>query len=145
MCNNRSDNSAPWVSLIALLAVCLAATGCKRGGDFPTAAVSGKVLRRGEPLDHGTVMFVPDRGRPATGAIGSDGSFQLSTYGSSDGAIVGHHRVQVICQEKSRPHRGGEDSPGASLIPAKYTSYVTSGLAFDVAPGNNSFAIQLKD
>ena len=36
-------------------------------------------------------MFQPAVGPPANGAIGSDGTFHLTTYG--DGAVLGTHRV----------------------------------------------------
>jgi len=124
-------------------------SGCNRGGDFPTAEAGGVVKIDSRPLDNAHVIFTPGKGPAATGRTASDGSFTLSTYGTRDGAIVGHHHVTVVAREAGdgqydRPGAPGIERPGKSLIPEKYGNTGTSGLAFDVdANGNNTFEIQL--
>ena len=47
------------------------------------------------PLTSGTVRFVPDAGRAASGTIESDGTYRLGTYSRSDGALIGTHKVAI--------------------------------------------------
>jgi len=132
--------SPPRFTLAIILLV-----GCGSVADrLPTAAVSGTVTLDGDPLENGNVTFVPQdgSGRPATGMIQSDGSFVLGTYDDDDGAVLGQHRVAVVCQEPRGlpPNDGGT----RSLIPLPYTNPGTSGLVFVVTvEGNNVFNIDV--
>lgn len=86
------------------MAVCVA--GCGSGiKEFPTAAVSGKITLNGAAVTDGRVFYYPvknpgnnssESGKFAQGTIESDGSYELSTYGNGDGAVVGEHRVTVM-------------------------------------------------
>lgn len=144
-CNSRlpSQIIAGWLVLISLGAL----AGC---GDnhLPTAAMEGKVLFRGKPLEFGGVLFQPDAGPPALGAIQSDGTFHLSTYRDGDGAVIGLHRVQISCYDVQRPDavkaRSGEVGVGKSLIPTKYTRYDSSGIRVDVQSQNEPVVIELQ-
>lgn len=137
------------LSLALLLLVMTFSSGCGSGGDLPTAKAGGVVTIDDQPLANAHVIFTPSTGRAATGQTASDGSFTLSTYGSGDGAIVGHHHVTVVAREAGdgqydRPGAPGIERPGRSLIPEKYANTGTSDLAFDVAAeGNNTYQIQL--
>src|SRR5687768_1036353 len=110
--------------------------GCGGGDRLPTADVRGRVLIDDNPLAGAQVTFTPEQGRAATAKTESDGSYELGTYGTGDGAIVGHHSVTVVAREA-----GVEDSPGApamvrpgrSLIPAAYSNPATSQLEFNVS------------
>lgn len=98
------------VSLVALL------TGCGEG-DYPTTRVTGAVTYNGKPVTTGKIRFVPlgespDEsfpGKPAQGAVQSDGTFVLTTYKDGDGAILGKHRVYYT------PPEGGETSETQEL------------------------------
>ena len=91
----------------------------------------------------GSVTFVPQdgSGRTATGSIQPDGSYRLGTYDDEDGALLGLHKVSVVCQEPRGlpPNDGG----GRSLIPLKYTNPGTSELEFNVTDSRNEFNIEL--
>jgi len=95
----------------------------------------------GKPLSSGSVMFVPERGRGAVAKIQADGTFQLGTYGDTDGAIVGRHKVAVY------PPRGEfeQDAPAdAPAIPQRYQSSESSGIVVEVKPAQeNVFDIEL--
>lgn len=138
LCRNECPRRGRWIWGLALAAL----VGCQ-GNRLPTAAVEGKVSYQGKPLEFGSVLFQPDRGPPARGLIGQDGAFRLSTYGNGDGAIVGLHRVQVVCYESQRsgnpprPKPGEELNPGKLLIPPKYAQFETSGLQVEVKPRDN--------
>lgn len=136
-------------AVLVLLATIAGACGSNR---LPTAPVSGKVQFQQQPLRFGIVLFVPNVGPMARGTIDKDGSFRLSTYHPGDGAVVGKHRIQIICNESLNPDgppRSEEDKRergvGASLVPAKYANYATSGLEFEVTPGSNPCLLELTD
>src|SRR5262245_30784430 len=85
--------------------------GC-RGGDFPTAMTTGRVICEGKPVPYVMVFFEPLQtgksaivGKQGFAVAEEDGTFSISTYGTKDGAVVGRHRVRV-----GPPH--SEDHPG---------------------------------
>jgi len=71
----------------------LVLSGCSRGPQM--AKVSGKVTYKGKAVPTGTIMFHPDSGPTAVGAIGPDGAYTLTTIKKGDGAVVGSHRVTI--------------------------------------------------
>lgn len=87
------------VPFVALLIV----GGCSRPGYMKDVApVTGHVTLDGKPVTEGYVTFTPqvtdgadplNSGKAASGTIGSDGKFVLTTYGNEDGAVVGRHSV----------------------------------------------------
>jgi hypothetical protein len=86
------------ITIVALATL----SGCSGGGDFGTAKVTGRVVCEGQPVGNVLVFFEPltqgDNalvGKQGIGRAGADGTFQVSTYGSNDGAVVGKHRVRV--------------------------------------------------
>jgi hypothetical protein len=138
-CNGRRD----W--LILLLAVSVVVAGCSQ--DAKLGHVHGTVRIDGKPLTTGAVRFTPDAGRAATGTIQSDGSYTLGTYKQSDGALVGTHKVTVIANEESgdlRPVYQMAGQKSKPLVPEKYMAVGTSGLTFDVKPGDNKADFDLK-
>jgi hypothetical protein len=137
-CNGRKD----W--LILLFAVA-AATGC--GQEAKVGRVHGTVRLDGKPLATGIVRFIPDAGRAANGKIQSDGTYSLGTFSQADGAILGPHKVAIIANEA-----GGDDRPAyehvnqktRALVPERYMAIGTSGLTFEVKPGDNQADFDLK-
>jgi hypothetical protein len=146
-----------------LILAVLVASGC--GGD-PTkprlGRVSGTVTYNGAVVPKGVVTFVPSggegsrTGQPATGEIGSDGSYQLTTFERGDGAVVGEHVVLVQSMEMDPSIEGGSMpipdaqgnlpiAPPKHLVPEKYSSTETTPLRFTVEQGRNSFDIELTD
>lgn len=101
------------------------------------APVHGKVFIDDRPLTQGRVVAVPSSGRGANGIIQSDGSFQLSTYGKNDGALVGTHKVAVVAYEGAGAG-GPESSLGKLLVPQRYINPETSGLTIEVASGDDN-------
>jgi hypothetical protein len=118
--------------------------GCAE--DSKIAGVDGVVRLDGRPLTSGTVRFVPAAGRAATGTIQSDGTFSLGTYGESDGALIGKHKVAVISYEAAndgRPAYEVRTQTSKPLVPERYMAVGTSGLTFDVKPGKNDANLDL--
>jgi hypothetical protein len=83
-------------------------------GRFPVKPAKGKVVCNGKAVTSGSVTFTPvgapgslETGKPASGALGPDGTFQLTTNDRFDGAIVGKHSVRYFGSE-------GEDEETSS-------------------------------
>ncbi|MEA1950624.1 MAG: hypothetical protein U9N87_04525 [Planctomycetota bacterium] len=142
---------APWLFV---------AVGC--GPSRPEVAkVKGKITFRGAPVTTGQIVFLPEKGRPARGKIGADGTYSLTTFDADDGAVLGKHTVTI---ESIKVHESGprpksmeeeikmarEAAPGSMaggavqhLIPPKYSNRETSGLSKEVVRGENTFDFEL--
>ena len=136
--------------------------GC--GGDGTTQARSsiGEGHYHGQPVTKGVVSFVPtggpgaDTGQTATGEIGTDGSYSLTTFDSGDGAVLGEHTVLVNSREEDVAIQGhGMPIPDAqgklkinaakSLVPDTYSTVGKSPLRYTVKEGSKTNNIELKD
>ena len=122
--------------------------GCS--GQVPTYKAGGKVtLPDGTPMNSGHVEFRPVDSEhlvSARGTIQADGTFELSTFETGDGAIEGEHQVLV------RPMHlgGGTPPPGMPVfkpvqIDKRFADFSTSGLRFTVTrdTAKNHFEIQV--
>lgn len=90
---------------LILSAMLISTLGCS-SGDFPTAETTGHVVFDGKPVPNLVVFFEPLQsgnsavvGKQGIGRTGDDGSFEISTYGKNDGAVVGKSRVRVGWQD----------------------------------------------
>jgi hypothetical protein len=108
---------------VLFVAAAVGLAGCGSRNGLTLGTVRGKVTYEGEPVRLGYVTFMPDastktEGPPATGSIGEDGTFVISTEQSADGAIVGTHKVAVIALDPSP--LPGQDQPKPEDDPAKF-------------------------
>jgi hypothetical protein len=132
---------------VALLAGAFAAvSGCSQS--VMESRVAGKVTLDGKGVGPGVMVFVPESGHggnPSTGAIQPDGSYFLKTNRDT-GLAPGKYNVSVSVFDQPADVKPGERSmKEAKLVtPEKYVSAETSGLEYDVAPGNNTINIELK-
>ncbi|SIO63004.1 hypothetical protein SAMN05444166_7213 [Singulisphaera sp. GP187] len=112
-----------------------------------TVPVSGKVTYDGKPVPKGTITFQPADGQPAVGEIQPDGSFQLSTFGEKDGAVLGVHKIMII-SNTADPTMIPGSSPGyvkpKDIIPKKYNQLQTSGLEATVSKDKSAYDFDLK-
>src|SRR5262245_35621215 len=100
----RNPRKPPRLLAAALLSAwMISPVGCGPndgiGKRFP---VSGRVTYKDQPLKSGSVNFFPEdpnTGRPATGVIEADGSYQLTTQTPSDGAMGGKYKVAISAYE----------------------------------------------
>jgi len=120
-----------------------AALGMCAGCGPTMVPVSGKVtLADGKPAAGSQVAF---EGGPegkavsARGDVRADGSFELSTIKPGDGVPPGMYKVQV-----NPPPMINAEAPAPAPFNAKYSSFATSGLEFEVKRGaKNEFQIQV--
>jgi hypothetical protein len=133
----------PREAALLLLAV-LAGCGTSGGTIAQTYPVKGRVLlSSGKPLTAGRVAFVPKdvQTPPASGPIGPDGSFTLTTKSDGDGAAVGEYKVRIE-PDANKAGRRQNRRPG---FPLKYVDEDSSGLAITVrAESNHLEPIQLR-
>lgn len=132
---------------LVALGICAILTGC--GPDTPpTGKVSGTVTYNGAPVSNATVTFLPDNGRSASGVTDSSGNFTLSTFGTSDGALLGNHKVIVTPYETDipMPETPGEAAAAPKApFPEKYMKAETTDLTATVQSGANDVPLELKD
>ncbi|MBM3983422.1 MAG: DUF4198 domain-containing protein [Planctomycetes bacterium] len=90
-------------ALAALALVLGGVAGC--GGGAKIVPVSGVVKLNGKPYANAVVSFQPvgskdnpNPGRGSTAVTDAEGKFTLRYDGTSDGALVGKHRVRIFTQ-----------------------------------------------
>ena len=120
---------------ICFLPLALALAGCQGSGtSVTTYEVKGRILlANGKPLTAGRVTFVAADGlRPeASGDLGADGGFVLSTRGSGDGAAPGRYKVRI------EPEGAKARRPSRPIFPMKYIDEDSSGLDVTVRAETN--------
>ena len=137
------------LAAVACLAACI---GC--GPSRPEmAAVHGRVTYQGKPVVEGTIVFYPEKGRPATGTLAPDGSYRLTTFDANDGAMLGRHHVTIEARRITAPMMQGEAAgeevgvygpPKVEwLLPEKYAGRDSSPLTAEVKPGDNTIDFDL--
>jgi hypothetical protein len=132
----------PAIFLLTLLCV----VGCGSKSDVEMGQVEGIVTLDGKPVTSGKVLFQPQAGRGGSGAIQSDGTFVIGTYGEADGAVIGEHKVAVVAFPPGRvtgQAPSGQSKPIKPLVPERYLAAGTSELTFEVKPGDNHAEFKL--
>ncbi len=131
--------------------------GCSNDPNMPKLAKAyGTVTYKGKPLDGGHIVFTPaagkggETGQNATGEINSDGTYEMTTFNTGDGAILGQHIVTVVVREKGEMPKPDASSQikyelPKSLTPSKYATADKSPLRCTVVEGGTKFDIELKD
>lgn len=106
--------------------------GCS-DGRLKTYPVKGKVaFKTGSPVHVGTIELKSrEHGVQARGSIDKDGTFTLTTYVDSDGAVAGLHDcvvVQFVMTEELTDFK-----PSAQgVVHPRFASYSTSGLSVGI-------------
>jgi hypothetical protein len=144
------------ISLLGALGWTLALGGCSVDPNLPKLAkVHGTVTYNGKPLNSGHIVFTPatgkggETGEVATGEISPDGTYEMTTFSTGDGAILGQHIVTVESRSGEMPKPDAtsriEYKLPKNLTPAKYASVDKSPLRCTVRAGGTTFDIALKD
>jgi hypothetical protein len=115
----------------------LAAAGC---GGKKTYPVEGQVVVKGggvpaEALAGYVVTFESEVEKVgATGSVGKDGTFRMTTTKNGDGAVAGKHRVSLI----------PETWDAKMVLPSRYHRLETSGLEVTVEPRTNEITLEVE-
>ena len=119
--------------LVATLAFGLASCG-KSDALKPTFPVSGQILLPdGKPAEHALVIFHPvgqAAGPKPRGKVLANGTYQLTTFATDDGAPTGEYQVTVELWLPGRPDEGP-----SNRLNAKYAKPESSGLTATVGTG----------
>ncbi len=121
------------------------------------------VSLKGKPLEKALVIFVPKGsvGQASFGTTDAEGKYDLMTYEPQDGAVPGEYSVKVSKYEETavtdtRVFKDSEEEqayyqenpkaalPPKNLLPQKYASEASSGLAHTVGDTATVFDIDLK-
>lgn len=130
-----------WDLVIAWLALAAAVTGCSADN---RVGVEGKVTFGGEPLDVGTITFIPQGGA----GVKSGGLIEAGVYKVEPnvGPSLGAHRVEIRWAKptgkKSKNEFGEELVLRQEGLPDKF--HAQSTLTAEIKAGNNviDFALE---
>ena len=105
-------------------------SGCDRGDRLQTYPVAGRIIfSDGKPFAGGSQSFIVfesiEHSLNATGVIDADGTFNLGTYESNDGAVAGIHRVSIT---PPTPAGDPDHVRKAPMMDSKFRDLDTSGL-----------------
>lgn len=123
-------------TLLLMLGIAMTGAGCSDGRP-ERIPVSGQVLIDGQPLEHGFVQVIPANDRAATGKLGPNGRFQLTTFETNDGCVPGTHPVAVIANESIDARSLRWHAPKSYMNPD------VSQLVVDVKEATDSLKIEL--
>lgn len=126
---SRQPSMATWRLGLAVLVFVPLVTGCESKSQL--VKVRGTVTLDGKALTLGRVQFRPAVGQVATGEIGPQGEFSLSTHAKDDGVLPGTYQVTVSAYDPTVADPG----PEHLLVPVRYTRGGTSGLEVTIFPG----------
>lgn len=126
-----------WLSALGVVLILAALPGCRPGS--PVGEVTGRVTIDGQPAPGLLVHFEPQdgfaKGLPETfGATDDQGSYQAKRMNGQTGAALGLNHVRITAIER--------DGNQQAKIHARYAQDYT--LWFEVAPGQNTFDIELR-
>ena len=148
------------ISLRVAVGLLVCMVGCGPAGP-DMGQVTGSVSFEGLPVTAGTVQFWPESGRPSRATISEDGTYELTTFESNDGALVGEHRVTIKATQQSQSAPKLESTAaeiahysqkGAKpirasrvkwLVPEKYSEVDTSPLVATVESGVNNIDFEI--
>lgn len=143
----REHHSKQWKSvsysaacfLLLFCSLFVSTIGC---GDDGVESVTGTVTYNGKPVTKGNVRFIPESGRPASGAIDSNGRYEMATSKDVMGIAPGEYTVTVRVAETSV---SGDDyaNPAAEpsttwIVPEKYADHETTPLTATVSSSGSN-------
>jgi len=130
-----------------ILPILLCLSGCGSSGP-PRGSVQGKVTLDGQPVEQGTITFLPTGGTtgPSAGGVITGGQYSIE---EDKGPVAGKSRVEIRWERKTgkKVPAGSPSPPGtmidqvAEAIPAKYNSKST--LEKEIKEGDNTLDFEL--
>jgi hypothetical protein len=115
-----------------------ALVGCDRSP--ATKNVSGAIAYQNKPVTSGLINFLPEKGRPLGGGIGSDGTYAVK---------LPPGKYQVRIDAPAPPPEGfkeGMPMPKLAppLVPEKYANFASSGLTATIEDQGSSQQVDFK-
>jgi len=124
---------------VKLFVGCVLLVGCSKSVGLERVIVSGKVTYQGQPVNQGSIRFVPVQGSkgPASAATIEHGTYEVKASG---GVPIGTHRVEIQATrptgEPKPDHLNYLDNvkePVGQYLPPKYNT--NSELTLNVETG----------
>ena len=106
--------------------------------DAPVYPVRGEVFFKGQPASGAVIHFHPvdeKNGSPAFATVKEDGSFELTTFDTNDGAESGDYIVTINWRTEEKID--GETISGPDLLGGRYSHRNGSTLRATVTAGEN--------
>jgi hypothetical protein len=122
----------------ALVVVCLIPLACNHPATKEVYPVRGEVFFNGQPAKGALVHFHPvdeEECAPAFAEVQEDGSFQLTTTDTFDGAEAGDYVVTINWRDEEKVD--GETISGPDRLGERYSRPATSKLKATVTAGEN--------
>ena len=131
----------------SVVLLCLAVAfvvGCTGGSK--RAAVKGRVTVDGQPVENGSISFVPADGTqgPSAGGVITAGEYDIA---KADGPLIGPHRVRIIATRKTGRQVQAFSGVGPMVdeeemfIPPRYNTATT--LTAEIVPKRNEIDFEL--
>jgi hypothetical protein len=125
--------------VVLLSALCALLVGC---GARKTSPVQGRVWFQDggdvQTLVGHKITFESEADRMSSyGQIDPDGTFQITTFTTNDGALPGRHRVAI-----APPSPQPDAASPKPVIPNKFNDPATSGITVEIKPGTNSVELE---
>jgi hypothetical protein len=135
---------------VALAALALAGCSVEKINRPAPVAVMGVVTHNGAPVEGADVVFQPaGHTWAAAGKTDASGTFTLTSFDPSDGAVPGEYKVTVSKRKVSAEGAAtSDDAPRTVkqeiLLPLRYADLKSSGLVASVKDGaENKFDFKL--
>lgn len=132
------------MSLMVCATLVVLVGGCGSGSGPERASVEGTVTFNGEPIETGSIQFVPVEGvvGKAVSAPITNGEFSLS---SSEGPAVGMNKVVIDATRKTGKQKknimGEMEDEIEHFIPARYNAQTE--LQVEITSGSNEESFEL--
>jgi hypothetical protein len=142
----KSDTPPRRLLLAAALLAALVIPACAKNERISVYPTEGKALYRNKPAAGAHLVFHPtDTAGPKvprpTAQVAADGSFQLSTYFSHDGAPAGSYRITVVWPSAERVV--DMENTGPDILRGRYQDPKTTSLGVEVHQGPNDLGTLL--
>lgn len=140
----RSHSSTLLYLLGVLLSLC-ASAGCGQGKRVNLCPVEGKLLVSGQPAGSASVYFYPcdpTQRRIPVATTAPDGTFQLTTIRSGDGAPEGNYDITVVWPDYSIPRDECAD-PLHDRLNLRYADRSKTDLHATIRPGKNELVFRV--
>ena len=141
----------PLSLIVSAASIAMLANGCGGQSGIERPAVSGTVLLDGQPIESGTISFVPAPGTkgPTAGGIIKSGKYSIS---EGDGAAVGTARVEISSSKATGKmiEVGSPMPPGTKIeetieaVPTKYNKNSTLTVEIKAAANTHDFDLKSK-
>ena len=143
---SHMKSRSTYVCRVLVCLCCWAACGCGSANTPQRAAIEGQVTFNGEPIEMGSIQFIPEKGvvgKPVATRI-DQGRYELS---ADKGPAVGKNRVSIQATRKTGKQikniMGELEDQREEFIPKKYNE--GSELVVEIKPGNNNEDFHLEE